>query len=474
MPRGYTTEGIADLPVNCSYDPALAVVNQTVSAVNKPTTVEFSKQDITSGEEIPGAEITVTDKVTGAVVDTWVSERGKNHVIKRLEPGKTYIMTEKTVPYGYLQAESIEFKVADTGVVQTVVMKDAAPTASLTVRKTGRIFSGLLRTGSSPVPELIYRDTGLGGVIFRVYAAEPIRRADGAGADYFQADAVVAEIATNPDGIATITGLHPGKYYVEEYWTPPYFIPDPGRTYFDLTYRDAKTPVITDELAVTNIAKQIRISLHKVDAETKKTLAGAVFGLYTAEEMTGTVLNGYSDGKENYPAGTLLESGVTNREGYLEFKKILPPGYRYYVQEIAAPAGYVLSEERHEIAFPVAEEPVREVSLTIYNQKEEPEKPEFESEPEREHPGTEPKEPEDNLTPEGPEIQKPERPGRTIIVGEAPEEEAKTEVQEEEPEKPAGGSCNTGDPQAFWLLLLACMLSAGALLWSGRRRKTGS
>ena len=69
---------------------------------NKPTVFEFTKIDITSGEELDGAELSVIDK-DGNVIDNWVSEKGKAHVIKYLKVGETYTLMEELAPYGYLK-----------------------------------------------------------------------------------------------------------------------------------------------------------------------------------------------------------------------------------------------------------------------------------------------------------------------------------------------------------------------------------
>jgi len=86
------------------------------------TKVQISKVDIATGEELPGAELTITDK-DGEEIDRWVSS-DKPHYIEKLPAGE-YTLTEITAPDGYDIAESIRFTVLPTGEVQTVVMKDA-------------------------------------------------------------------------------------------------------------------------------------------------------------------------------------------------------------------------------------------------------------------------------------------------------------------------------------------------------------
>jgi len=89
---------------------------------NEPTTVEFSKTDITTGKEIPGAHLEVRDE-DGNLIDEWVSEETP-HIIQKLEAGKEYSMTETLPADGYVTAETIIFKVENTTELQHIEMKD--------------------------------------------------------------------------------------------------------------------------------------------------------------------------------------------------------------------------------------------------------------------------------------------------------------------------------------------------------------
>lgn len=94
----------------------------TVIMKDDITKVQISKVDIATGKELPGAELTITDK-DGKELDRWVST-DTPHYIEKL-PAGDYTLTEITAPDGYDIAESIRFTVLPTGEVQTVVMKDA-------------------------------------------------------------------------------------------------------------------------------------------------------------------------------------------------------------------------------------------------------------------------------------------------------------------------------------------------------------
>lgn len=83
--------------------------------------VEISKKDLTTMEELPGAELTITDK-DGEEIDRWVSS-DKPHYIEKLPAGE-YTLTEVKAPDGYAFAESVPFTVLPTGEVQQFEMWD--------------------------------------------------------------------------------------------------------------------------------------------------------------------------------------------------------------------------------------------------------------------------------------------------------------------------------------------------------------
>ncbi len=91
------------------------------SVVNEHTKVQISKQDFTTGKELPGAKLELRDQ-DGKVVESWTST-DKPHLIERLPVGK-YTLREITTPAGYDVAEEVIFEVKPTGEIQQVIMKD--------------------------------------------------------------------------------------------------------------------------------------------------------------------------------------------------------------------------------------------------------------------------------------------------------------------------------------------------------------
>lgn len=86
--------------------------------------VYISKQDATTGEELPGATLVLKDS-KGKVVDEWISETTPHKVKVKLAAGK-YTLTETIAPNGYkLSTETVEFMVEEDGSVkEPVIMKN--------------------------------------------------------------------------------------------------------------------------------------------------------------------------------------------------------------------------------------------------------------------------------------------------------------------------------------------------------------
>ena len=314
---------------------------------NRPTTVEVTKADITTGTELDGASMSVLDK-DGNVIDSWTSVKDSPHVIKRLQVGKTYILREELAPYGYLRATDVEFTISDTAEVQKVKMEDEVPVARLLVNKKGEFLDSvsLLDNAKGMIEHLFNYVTGnLTDVTFNVYAAEAIRAADGVSADYYAADELVGSITTDGNGIAQMDNLPLGRYYIVEKETSHGYVLDNEPRYVDLTYRDQDTPLVTYSADWQNARQRVQVEVLKKEKDSDKVLSGAIFGLYAADDIVS------SKGKVLLAKDTLIELKTTDEEGKIQFVADLPVDSRYYIKELAAPDGYVTDQEPQEFTF---------------------------------------------------------------------------------------------------------------------------
>ena len=314
---------------------------------NRPTTVEVTKADITTGTELDGASMSVLDK-DGNVIDSWTSVKDSPHVIKRLQVGKTYILREELAPYGYLRATDVEFTISDTAEVQKVKMEDEVPVARLLVNKKGEFLDSvsLLDNAKGMIEHLFNYVTGnLTDVTFNVYAAEAIRAADGVSADYYAADELVGSITTDGNGIAQMDNLPLGRYYIVEKETSHGYVLDNEPRYVDLTYRDQDTSLVTYSADWQNARQRVQVEVLKKEKDSDKVLSGAIFGLYAADDIVS------SKGKVLLAKDTLIELKTTDEDGKIQFVADLPVDSRYYIKELAAPDGYVTDQKPQEFTF---------------------------------------------------------------------------------------------------------------------------
>ena len=95
----------------------------TIVMVDDTTKVKISKQDMTTGKELPGAKLQVLDE-NGKVVEEWTSTNKPHYIEAKLTAGKKYTLREILAPNGYEKATDISFTVNEKGEVTQVVMKD--------------------------------------------------------------------------------------------------------------------------------------------------------------------------------------------------------------------------------------------------------------------------------------------------------------------------------------------------------------
>lgn len=346
-PNGYVSSDEV-LEVKAEYQGQDVKVVQLFSVFkNQPTKVVVSKSDLTTGVELSGATLTVLDK-DGNVVDTWKSVKGEQHLIERLTVGETYTLREEMAPYGYLKAEEITFTIEDTGEIQKVEMKDDVPTGTIIINKNGEFLDKVTALDSVGgwISHLFQYVTGsLKDVTFEVFALEDVKSADGESEDYYKKDELVATITTDDTGIAKLSGLPLGKYYVKEKATVDGFVLDNEAREIDLTYRDQDTAEVTYSADWQNNRQKAEVEVVKKEKDSDRVLEGAVFALCAKNDITG------ADGKVILKADTVIEELATDKEGKLTFTADLPIGFEYYIKETSPAPGFATTDETQEFTF---------------------------------------------------------------------------------------------------------------------------
>lgn len=255
---------------------------QEVKMIDK--VVEISKQDV-SGNELEGATLVVTNTKTKNIVDKWVSGK-EPHKVNGLIENEEYILHEEIVVNGYVKATDVKFTVTSDKETQKVIMIDK-------------------------ILEVVKTDLVTGEEI------------EGAELKVIDEDGNIIDEWTSTKEPHRVVGLEENKKYKLVEITAPYGYEITEEIEFTVS-EDKETQRV--EMKDMPILQDIK--LVKIDSNTKEVIKDKfIFGIYEDVECTKLIKKVKSD-KEN---GTVLFEDL--RYG------------TYYIKEIAAPKGYVLSDK---------------------------------------------------------------------------------------------------------------------------------
>lgn len=305
---------------DASYtDQTLELLAFSEEISNQPTITEFTKVDLTGGQEIEGAKMQILDQ-DGKVVEEWVSKK-EPHVVYALEPGE-YVLHEEQAPteQGYVRAEDVKFVVEETGDVQKVKMEDDHTKVSIS------------KTDITDGKEI-----------------------EGAKLQILDQDGEVVESWTTGEE-HLIEYLPVGTYTLhEEAAVDGYIVANDVEFTVEETGEIQKVKM-EDERAMGQLV------IVKTDADSKAALEGVEFVLM--EKESGKEVERLKTGKDGKAVSSLLPIG-TYENGV--FKEPIT----YVLKETAALEGYEKTEEEWEIVFSYQNDktPVIEVVKEIQNKK---------------------------------------------------------------------------------------------------------
>lgn len=156
---------------------------------------------------------------------------------------------------------------------------------------------------------------------------------------------LVDTVTTDAEGKAVSKLLPLGKYIVKELYAPNGYVTDHKAYEVELKYKDQFTPLVWENLALTNTHYMTEIELEKVfetayESKTYEKGSGAVFGLYAGERLTGT---GGTEISASIEAGSLIDVITPDDNGRAKAAVKLPEGI-YYIKELATRNGYILND----------------------------------------------------------------------------------------------------------------------------------
>lgn len=327
VPEGYQATPDWTIPVDAMTDGV--VLHYIVDNDSVASHLQIAKVDSRTGATIPLAGFTfqlldaddqpISQEVWypnhSELSEFTTDETGTVMLPEALKPG-TYHLRETAAPAPYLVPdEPIEVTIeheADTPLVTVVTVSDSRATGTATITKCA--------AGNGDP---------LAGAEFDVVAQEDVAAPDGS-IDAVKGQ-VVDHVVTGEDGTASAVGLPLGSgsasYAFVETQAPEGYALDATPHTFTVSYVDDHTPIVFTQAEAENAPTTITV--HKTILGTDEPLEGAVFKIWKAEE----------DSEDSDLRITTDAAGTATLE-------CLQPG-TYCLQEVEAPAGYLVDDEIH-------------------------------------------------------------------------------------------------------------------------------
>ncbi|MBQ5676505.1 MAG: hypothetical protein IIV45_15810, partial [Lachnospiraceae bacterium] len=245
----------------------------------------------------------------------------------------------------------------------TILQENQEQKGLLEIYKHGEQLSEM-----SEEQDFIYQDAPIEGAKFQIIATEDIytQELDADNLKQYAVDTqkyllykkgdIVGNITTDKNGWGYYSGLYIGKYKIVETVAGNGFVLNPTEQFFEITPQDQKISFDIIKTDYKNERQKIEIEVVKSDKDSDEKLKGAVYGLYAAEDIFSNIE--FCDEKQKWmirevpelvvEKDTLIEKRMTDENGKASFEKDFPLG-KYYLKELTAPEGYLLTEKNIEI-----------------------------------------------------------------------------------------------------------------------------
>lgn len=324
--------------------------------------IEIVKKDSETGNIIPAAGIgfKVRNADTGEYViqrvnyptpvdiEVYYTDSTGKLMLPSPLPYGNYEIIEQNTCYGYvLDSDPVAFKVDGTTDIVTVVKSNIAQKGTITIEKTGEVFSSVRENDGIYQP--VYEVKGLAGAVYEITAAEDIVTLD--GTIRYTKGQVVATVTTDADGKATTEPLYLGRFTVKEITAPHGMVLNTKPVDVELTYAGENVKVTTTSTSFYNERQKVTIdltkSLEKDDAfniGNGDEITRVQFALYASEDLTA------ADGK-TIPRDAIVEIAACDVDGKITFNTDLPVGAKVYAKEYATDSHYILSDTVYEVNF---------------------------------------------------------------------------------------------------------------------------
>lgn len=333
---GYTDENGNDVALPTIYQPEYSL-NGLSGAVFEI----YADEDITT----PDGTVRVKEDT---LVDTVITGTNGKATSNEFYLGK-YRVVEKTAPYGFVLNKTVNH------IELTYSGQNEKVTNTLTSFTNDRqkVVIDLTKILEQDEKFNIGNNDEILNVSFGLYADEDLKAANGT---VIPKDGLLEIITCNEKGKATFTTDLPiGSYYVKEISTDSHYILSDKKypVVFEYAGQDTATVHISvnDGEPIENEIIYGTIKGLKIDRETGENIAGALFGMFKAEE------------KELLEKTAIL-TAESNEEGIFTFENV--PYGEYIIHELKPAEGYLPNEENYQVTISNNEEIIE---ITVENDK---------------------------------------------------------------------------------------------------------
>lgn len=333
---GYTDENGNDVTLPTIYQP-----EYSVSGLAGAVFEIYADEDITTPDG------TVRAKKDELVVTLETNTKG-TAISKQLYLGK-YRVVEKAAPYGFVLNRTVNhIELTYAGQNEKVTN-----TSTSFTNDRQKVVIDLTKILEQDEKFSIGNNDEILNVSFGLYADEDLKAANGS---VIPKDGLLEIITCNEKGKATFTTDLPiGSYYVKEISTDSHYILSEKKypVVFEYAGQDTATVHISvnDGEPIENEIIYGTIKGLKIDRETGENIAGALFGMFKAEE------------KELSEKAAIL-TAESNEEGIFTFENV--PYGEYIVRELKPAEGYLPNEENYTVTISKNKEIIE---ITVENDK---------------------------------------------------------------------------------------------------------
>lgn len=333
---GYTDENGDEVALPTIYQP-----EYSVSGLSGAVFEIYADEDITTPDG------TVRAKKDELVATLKTNTKG-TATSKQIYLGK-YSVVEKTAPNGFVLNRTINhIELTYSGQNEKVTS-----TSTSFTNDRQKVVIDLTKILEQDKKFNIGSNDEIRNVSFGLYADEDLKASNGTAVPK---DGLIEIITCDEKGKATFkTDLPIGKYYVKEISTDSHYILSDKKypVVFEYVGQDTATVHISvnDGEPIKNEIIYGTIKGLKIDRETGENIAGALFGLFNAEE-------------KEFTEKTAILTSESNEDGIFTFDNV--PYGEYIIRELKPATGYLPNGESYPVTISENKEVVE---ITVLNEK---------------------------------------------------------------------------------------------------------